>query len=265
MRLRTDWSTLIERMLSPVFVVFLFCSCTNNSSREPGNDGAAKLPPVMLWVWERPVNLEFLESDSIGVAFLSQTLVLSKDDVLVRPRRQPLAVSPLTKLVAVTRIESQKVTGRGADLSDSQRGKLASLILKTLDLPNVSGIQIDFDVALSERRFYRDLLMTLRGRLAPTVPLSITALASFCLGDRWMDGLPVDEAIPMIFRMGDDDRKIKRYLEEGGEFTDPLCRKSYGISLDEPLRMKFDNNRRLYIFNNKAWNETDLKSFLQSR
>ena len=34
------------------------------------------------------------------------------------------------------------------------------------------------------------------------VPLSMTALASFCVGDRWLQDLPVDEAIPMIYQDG---------------------------------------------------------------
>ncbi len=221
------------------------------------------LPPLIIWAWERPEDLEFLDPEKFGVAFLAQTLVLTDDEVIVRPRRQPLKVRPQAKLIAVTRIESQKARGRGAALSDSQKERLVSLIVKTLELQNISAIQIDFDVAVSERDFYRSLLGTLRARLPGNTPLSITALASFCLGDRWMNGLPVDEAVPMIFRMGADERQIKQFLENGGEFTEPLCRTSYGISLDEPLRMEFDYTRRIYIFNDRAWNESDLTGFLE--
>jgi hypothetical protein len=124
---------------------------------------------------------------------------------------------------------------------------------------HVSAIQIDFDALVSERDFYRALLQDLRAQLPAHVPLSMTALASFCIGDRWLDDLPVDEAVPMIFRMGADDRAIKNLLAGGNDFREPLCRQSYGVALDEPLEMKRDRSRRLYVFNNRSWSENSIR------
>ncbi len=62
------------------------------------------LPLLMLWAWERPEDLRGLD-ESIGVAFLSQTITLGGDRVSVQPRRQPLRVAPEARLMAVTRIE----------------------------------------------------------------------------------------------------------------------------------------------------------------
>ena len=62
----------------------------------------------------------------------------------------------------------------------------------------------------------------------------------------------------MIFRMGADDRPIRALLAAGNDFREPLCRKSYGLSLDEPLQMTFDRSRRFYIFNNRPWTEKDV-------
>jgi hypothetical protein len=214
----------------------------------------------MLWAWERPEDLEFLDTKRFGVAFLAQTLVLSGDDVIFNPRHQPLKVSPETKLIAVTRIESEKTPGKHATLNEAQRARLVTLIVKTLDLTNVAGIQIDFDAVTSEREFYRALLGDLRHRLPDNLPLSMTALASFCVGDRWLADLPVDEAVPMIFRMGLDDQPIRNSLAAGNDFKEPLCRKSYGVALDEPIQMKFDPARRLYVFNVRAWVEKDVAS-----
>jgi len=72
---------------------------------------------------------------------------------------------------------------------------------------------------VSERDFYRALLQDLRAQLPDNVPLSMTALASFCIGDRWLEGLPVDEAVPMIFRMGADDKPIKNLLANGKDLV----------------------------------------------
>ena len=217
-----------------------------------------KIPALVLWAWERPEDLESLDPQKVAVAFLAQTLILHGDRVEFRPRRQPLKVPPATKLIAVTRIESSKTTGKRALLSDSQKAELTTLISKTLELKNVAAIQVDFDAALSERDFYRGLLAAWRQKLPDQVPLSMTALASFCLGDRWLKDLPVDEAVPMIFRMGADDQNIRRYLATGNDFTEPLCRKSYGIATDEPLMAKMDQTRRVYIFNTRAWTQQDL-------
>jgi hypothetical protein len=213
----------------------------------------------MLWAWERPEDLMFLDSHNYGVAFLAQTLTLKGDDVAISPRHQPLRVPSDTKMMAVTRIESQKTTGQKPALSLNQRQQLVKLILRTLELGHVSAVQIDFDSLVSERDFYRALLQDLRTQLPDSVPLSMTALASFCIGDRWLDDLPVDEAVPMIFRMGADDKSIKKMLAGGDDFREPLCRQSYGIALDEPLEMKRDRSRRLYVFNDHSWTESSVR------
>jgi len=101
-------------------------------------------------------------------------------------------------------------------------------------------------------------LQDLRQRLPDSVPLSMTALASFCVGDRWLDDLPVDEAVPMIFRMGADDRTIKIMLAGGDDFREPRCQRSYGVAIYEPLDMKRDAKRRVYVFNNHSWTQNDI-------
>ena len=215
-------------------------------------------PPIVLWAWERPEDLRALDSKRFAVAFLAQTLVLKGDDVTLNPRQQPLQVSPDTKLIADTRIETQKTTGERTALSEAQNLKLVSLVMRTRQLANVSAIQIDFDAASSEREFYRSFLQDLRAQLPNAVPLSMTALASFCIGDRWLHDLPVDEAVPMIFRMGADDRTIKTMLAGGDDFREPLCQRSYGVAIDEPLDMKRDASRRVYVFNNHSWSESSI-------
>lgn len=240
-----------------LFVIFSFISCQKSSA--PTSKRLEQFPPKIVWAWERPENLEFLDAKEYAVAFLAQTLELKGDDLIIRSRRQPLKVNPESKIIAVTRIESVKTAGETLALSASQRERIVDLVLKTSMMKNVSGVQIDFDAAVSEREFYTKILQDVRGNLPNDVPLSITALASFCIGDRWLKDLPIDEAIPMIFRMGADNENIKKFLADGNDFAEPLCRKSYGISNDEPLKMKFDKSRRIYIFNAKSWTENDLK------
>jgi hypothetical protein len=234
-----------------ILTLFATSSCRKKQTRNRLDE--SQFPPVVLWAWERPEDLRSLDSKRFAVAFLAQTLELKGDEVTLRPRHQPLQVAPEVKLIAVTRIESRKATGERAVLDDAQREKLVGLIARTGALGNVSAIQVDFDAASSERAFYRRLLEDLRAKLPDNVPLSITALASFCVGDRWIDDLSVDEAVPMIFRMGADDKKIKNLLAGGDDFRGPLCQKSYGIAIDEPVDVRFKSGRRVYVFNSHPW------------
>ena len=121
-------------------------------------------------------------------------------------------------------------------------------------MTNVSAVQIDFDAKSSERAFYRDLIFDLRRKMPEQTALSITALASWCLQDDWISDLPVDEAVPMLFRMGVERRQIQMRLESGGDFSEPLCRRSNGVSTDEKLN-GVPAQRRSYIFNPKQWSD----------
>jgi hypothetical protein len=251
---------------SIIRVIGLFCllgliACQNSRQTDR--------PEIILWAWERPENLEFIDSPEIAVAFLAQTIALRGDRVELKPRRQPLKVRPETRLIAVTRIETDKRSAPGVTFSDRQRQEVGKLILRTLELKNVSAIQIDFDVTVAERDFYRQLLAELRSELRPGIGLTITALASWCAGDNWFGDLPVDEAVPMIFEMGADEKVVRDFLAAGEDWTEPLCRHSYGLSVNEPLKIKFRPDRKFYLFtaNPNGWKKSDLEriEWLRSR
>ena len=236
---------------------FLFSACS--PKREVNLKINSEMPQKILWAWERAEDLRFLDSDKFGVAFLAQTLVLQQTEVVLRPRRQPLEVSSETYLIAVTRIETMKESGKRLLLSDEQKKKVVSLVKKTLELPNVRAIQIDFDVVVSERSFYRNLINDVKKELPENTPLAITALASWCVGDSWFNDFPIDEAVPMAFVMGADAEKIRDFLAKENDWREPLCRGSYGISINEPLNVKFKPNRRFYYFKSTAWEKADLE------
>jgi hypothetical protein len=205
------------------------------------------LPRLMLWAWERPTDLRSLD-DGVGVAFLSQTLIVRNGAVSLEPRRNPLQVSPRTALVAVTRIESAETA---VAWSEALVADMARAIAGTMALPRVRGVQIDFDAAESERPVYRALLREVRAALGPDVPLSMTALASWCAQDRWMTGLPVDEAVPMLFRMGPLNEPYAGMARSTAS-TATECHGALGTSLDEPLHVRAAG-RRVYVFNASPW------------
>ena len=67
-----------------------------------------------------------------------------------------------------------------------------------------------------------------------------------------------------VISLGADDLKIRDFLATGNDFREPLCRRSYGIALNEPVEMKADASRRLYVFNNHSWSPRDV-AFLEER
>lgn len=239
---------------------------TRNRSLFPGKDANAarleRMPPVMLWAWERPVDLRFINTETTGVAFLAQTIRLSAGEVRVRPRVQPLNLPETTRVMAVVRVETDAVNK--PSLSAAQREELAVAIAGMARLPKVANIQIDFDATQSERAFYRELIFDVRQKLPETTGLSITALASWCTFDDWLSDLPIDEAVPMLFRMAGDGKDIARRLQTGDDFLPAPCRQSYGISTDEP-RSGLKPARRLYVFNPDAWTEATVRAIVEPR
>ncbi|MBX3289871.1 MAG: hypothetical protein KF855_11070 [Acidobacteria bacterium] len=218
-------------------------------------------PKKMLWAWERPEDLTAFDPKEYGVAFLAQTLTLERDDLNFRPRRQPLKLADGAYIVAVTRIETMKRTEQRPSYSDEQIERIVRFVKDSLNRPNVKGVQIDFDVVVSERAFYRKLMKEIRSALPKGTPLTMTALASWCLGDRWLQEMDVDEAVPMAFVMGADTDRIRAFLNSGNDWPEPLCRESYGFSIDEPAINAADKNRRIYYFKNSAWDVESISSF----
>lgn len=223
------------------------------------HDRLAAFPPLVLWAWERPEILDFIDPHAVGVAFLARTLYLSGPDVIVRPRLQPLSVPDGTKLMAVVRLDANRP--RPADLSLRQLEQVTAAITEVTALYGIEALQVDFDAGVSQRAFYRDVLQKLRRQLPASMPLSMTALASWCNYDDWLTGLPVDEVVPMVFRMGADQHRIRQALTHG-EFRTAACRQSLGLSTDEPLP-RLRARRRLYLFHPQAWRPEAMASMFE--
>jgi hypothetical protein len=252
-----------------------------------------KLPNLFFWAWERPEDLRFLESKNAGVAFLAKTIYVPAPDedghndaggsLFVRPRLQPLRVAPGTPLIAVVRIETRVGKQRDPSATNDRRTstqhhftelQLQHIVDEIADLqklPNIRAIQIDFDATVSERASYVRLLEDVRHNLPASLPLSITALASWCIGDPWLGQLPpgtIDEAVPMLFRMGPDTASVAKFIRSGDDFRVAACQSSLGLSSDEPLSNALlkgtlpdapsvSHSKRIYIFAPHAWTQSD--------
>jgi Protein of unknown function (DUF3142) len=218
-----------------------------------------RLPRLTVWVWERREDLRTLDPATVAVAWLDRTITLDVNGLSVEPRHQPLLLPASTTLtrIPVVRIE----TRNSPELNEASAQAVAQAILQALD-PHTAALQIDFDARRSQRDWYSDVLTRVRNSLPTNIPLSITALASWCSYDNtWLHTLPVDEAVPMLFRMEPDRRSAAALGQlSNPELTirEPLCADSVGISTHERWPMQLAN-KRIYIFPDSGWQQDSLK------
>ena len=251
-------------LLAALLAIGLATTRSVISKREvPGYEKRSdQMPRVVLWAWERPTDLTFIDPSQTAVAFLARTIHLQGNEAVTRPRLQPLKLPKGVTVIAVARVESD--AAKKPELSNEQVSELVAAITEMASLPNVANIQIDFDATKSQRGFYRQVIIEVRRRLPDRVGFSITALASWCMDDAWLSDLPIDEAVPMLFRMSFDGKLIANRLDVGEDFTSLRCRHSFGVSTDEP-RPNLSSSRRLYVFSPDPWTDGSVRSIMESR
>ena len=209
-------------------------------------------PGLMLWAWETPEDLRGLDVSRGGVAYLSRELLLGKGQE-VRPRHQRLLLPANVFLMPVVRIE----TTPAYRWRDANIPAIAEQIAEAAKEPKVRALQVDFDARASERPYYSALLRELRRQLPAGTRLSITALASWCGSGSWLHGLPIDEAVPMFFRMGGPASVRGALPRSLSSIEEPLCTGSVGVATDERWP-ELDAQQRVYVFRVGTWRAEDL-------
>ncbi len=227
-------------------IAFLFSLGIHSDALPHLQSRLAALPHITLWAWERREDLRALDARRFAVAYLDRTLTIGLT-VQSQPRRNALVFPASATRIAVVRIEAPST----AILNDENRNDAIRSILATVREPGIAALQIDFDATRSQRPFYRDLLIDLRRQLPANLPLSITALASWCSWDDWIHDLPVDEAVPMMFSMEPDHRRAPPSVDDF-QTREPLCRTSVGVSTDEPWPSNLAG-KRIYVFPDHGW------------
>ncbi len=204
-------------------------------------------PPIFFWAWDEPEDMRALAGRDAGVAFLAATMLLD-ESLHVSPRLQPLRLAPGTPLISVVRVE----TRAGFHNTSQLREGLIAAILDVTSRSGTSAVQIDFDATRSERQFYAAVLRDLRTKLPMGTSLSMTALLSWCAHDDWIHALPIDEAVPMYFRLGKEAHSVYNG-DSAYAIREPLCSTSAGVATDEPSPNLVLANKREYLFNPRPW------------
>lgn len=222
---------------------------------------ALELPIKVLWAWERAEDLSKIDHKEFGVAFLSCHVFIKGEKVIPHWRNQPMRVPDGTIVEPTIRIDIDR--SEKATLSDAQIEQIVRVVTKAAKARNTAQVQIDFDALQNERNFYCQLLEKLRQELPESTPISITALASWCLYDNWIKNLPVAETVPMMFSLGRDRQKVLMHFRKGGNFLDARCNQSLGLSLEDtetnelmiPLLKKRKMPARVYVFTRTPWTD----------
>jgi hypothetical protein len=208
---------------------------------------------LILWAWERPEDLRFAGA-SAEIALQTGFVELSGDGLEARGRRFPLRAArpPATALVHV-----QIDHGRPLQWTPALRARASAAVLHYAAAIPARRVQIDFEIRASERQILLDLLHDVRAGLPRGTILSMTALASWCDED-WLGEAPVDEIVPMLFRMQDSGIALQNRLAAGGDFRNPRCRAALGIATDSPI-VRAPAGRRVYLFDPRSWTVEDYR------
>ena len=195
-----------------------------------------------------------VDNGSASVSCMS--ILLSGDTAAATPRRQPALVLPTQHLVGVVHVEIDRT--RPLAWTPDQRARTTAAILWLTRDPRLAERQIDLEVRRSERPVLLSLLADLRAAL-PRATLSMTALASWCDTERWISAAPVDQVVPMLFRMSPGGAGLRARLAAGGDLADPACRTALGVATDTALPL-VPPGRRMFLFDPRPCTAADLKT-----
>jgi hypothetical protein len=228
-------------------IVGLLSLAALGSCSRPGPEPST----LILWAWERPEDLRFAKGRA-EVAVQTGFVEITGERLFARGRRHPLFVdaAPTTAVVHV-----QIASGRKLAWTPRLRRQTSATIVHYATRIPVERVQIDFEVRASERQALLDVLRDVRSGLPRRTRLSMTALASWCDTETWLDQAPVDEIVPMVFRMQRGDGSIRTRLAEGRDFRHPRCRTALGIATDTPID-RAPPGRRVYVFHPRSWSKT---------
>ena len=231
------------------------------SHRSDGSDAHLRrmeaLPSHTLWTWERREDLSGIDAASTAVASLDRTVFLAGGSIRTALQRNALRLpsDPRLRRITVVRIETH-----APELTEATAKAVSAAVLQSLaEVRGSSALQVDFDARRSERAWYRAMLKQVRAGMPEEMPLSITALASWCSGDRWMADLPIDEAVPMFFRM---EPGVRGQNDPSLTVREPLCAGAIGLSTHErwPSLARGD---RVYLFADGVWHHDDPQRMLK--
>ncbi len=186
-------------------------------------------PREFWWYWDRPAQQLPAPPAGVGAAIVTSHVYFSGAQVRQVRRRSALHLAPEVISIPVIHVEvdpAQPFAGNTA-----QRDALRAAVLDLITLRRPPWVQLDFEARPSQREFWLASVRAIRASLPTDVGLSVTALASWCYGDPWLGDAPVDEIVPMYFRLGRAREEFEARSAAGEQ--QPRCRQAHGVANDE--------------------------------
>lgn len=221
---------------------------------------------LTLWSWESNDDLRFVDAP-VRIAKYQGTIILGRNTARLMRRRNTLRMPPQAIHFPVYRIELAH-TDEPATQDAFMVAK--EIILAELKRQAAPNLQIDFDAKQNDRPAYLRFLNDLRKAIPKDCKLSITALASWCLKDKWLQSASIDETVAMLFSMGKGKSEAlsalaNTPLNSGGSSTQAI-----GISINEETanarikQMGFLSVSKfpIYAFSSTGWTKERYEKLL---
>jgi hypothetical protein len=215
-------------------------------------------PKIVLWSWQHDDDLSFLNArEEVAVAFYAGTIMLGRDLAKLLKRENVLRLPAAVSRFPVYRMENPHF---GEVVSKIAMASALEIIVRNQEETGWKQVQIDFDATTLDRRAYLEFLSALKHRLRPETQLSITALSSWCLSDRWLDCAPVEETVAMFFSMGRGKGEALHALQSMKPRTNDVSRQSIGVSIYEMETNRclkkhkvLESAPRIFVFSATGW------------
>jgi hypothetical protein len=221
-------------------------------------DMAASLAGGAAWIWPASNGPRWRGDERLRyreAAVLVESLRLTETGVEYGGRRRSLAVPADVRLLPVVHVEA--ADSAPDDLTTAQQDAIVRALLRQLPAAEAGAgvVQLDFEAPARQRDAYLQLVERARAALPARVRLSVTALVHWCTQGDWLDRIPVDEVVPMLYRLGPHADHWRRRLADGDASLARRCRgPAMGFATDEPPpRALLARVSRAYWFDNAAW------------
>ena len=201
-------------------------------------------PTEFWWYWDRPASRLPAPAPGVGAAVVVTHVYLSGRRASRVPRRSALSLPQGVVTVPVVHVEVDPAVPFAG--TDEQMRYLGDSVIEAARRGAPFLVQLDFEARKSQREFWRATVRSIKANLPAGVQLSVTALASWCHEDRWLADLPVDEIVPMYFRLG--QARANYVARSAAGVGEPRCALAHGVADDEPpWPVKLPGRRYLFL------------------
>jgi hypothetical protein len=262
-RIRVVGAMLVALALLALLVAWL-AGWRAQSSRPPGmpQELAQSQAAGIAWIWPDSLGPKTGVPSREGggppyqeAAVLVESFVLRAHGIERGARRAPLPLPKGVRVVPVIHVES--APDAPDQFTARQREVLLNAVVRQAStaIRQSGWVQIDFEVPLRQRPAYQSWVKSVREALPPTVKLSVTALAHWCAQGDWLDQLPVDEVVPMLYRLGSDSTRWRQRFADDDRTLARRCRAgALGFATHEPPPSAlWARTVRAYWFDENRW------------